>query len=143
MRQVRRSAQVPCAPDQVFALVADVAAYPDFVPWCEAAAAEETADLEQIATLGIRQGAFHGVFRTRNCQQPTDAITMELLEGPLRHLSGRWSFQPAPGGGCIVSLEVSFEFGSAAKDLLFGAVFESICSQLLDAVVAHARHQAA
>ncbi len=142
MHQVHRSAHLSCTPKEVFAIVADVGAYPDFVPWCEAADAVDGAAAEQIATLGIRQGAFHGIFRTRNGLRPTEEITMELLEGPLRHLSGRWSFQEHPAGGCQVSLDVQFEFGNLAKDLLFGKIFESICGQLLDAVVTRARRLA-
>ncbi len=137
MREVRRSARLACSPDQVFAVVADVAAYPEFVPWCEEAAAD-TANQQQTATLGIRQGAFHGVFRTLNCLRASEEITMELLEGPLQHLSGRWSFQAQPDGSCIVSLDVRFGFGSIAKDLLFGKIFEMICAELLDAVVKRA-----
>ena len=138
MRQVHRSAHLSCTPEEVFAVVADVAAYPDFVPWCEAAEAADESDTEQVATLGIRQGAFQGIFRTRNGLRPTEEITMELLEGPLRHLSGCWAFQEHRAGGCQVSLDVQFEFGSLAKDILFGKIFESICGQLLDAVVKRA-----
>ena len=137
MREVRRSARLACSADQVFAVVADVAAYPEFVSWCEEAAAD-TANQQQTATLGIRQGAFHGVFRTRNCLRPSKEITMQLLEGPLQHLSGRWSFEEQQDGSCQVSLDVRFQFGSIAKDFLFGKIFETICGQLLDAVVARA-----
>jgi ribosome-associated toxin RatA of RatAB toxin-antitoxin module len=149
MREVRRSALVPHTPTQMYALVNDVARYPEFVPWCPAARIHaETAD-SVTATLEIARGGVSTRLVTRNTMRPGERIDMALVDGPLRSFRGTWRFVPIratdPGGGegelrgCRVELEVFFEFMGAALSVLLGPLFESSWDSLVDAFVSRAR----
>jgi len=138
MRKVSRSALVPYRAEQMYALVADVRAYPEFLPWCTGAEVHsQTAD-ELRASIGMGLGVLNTSFATRNELDPPRAMTMLLEEGPFRSLEGRWVFDELGESGCEVHLDVEFEFESRATDLLFGTGFEKICNDLIDAFVKRA-----
>ncbi len=72
-------------------------------------------------------------FSTRNTSMPGRQVEMKLIDGPFRHLSGFWRFDPIDDQGCRVTLEMRFEFSSAAMAALFGATFEKAVDSLVDA----------
>ena len=53
MPQVKRSALVLYSPAKMYHLVHDVAAYPEFLSWCNATEVHEQNELEQIASLKV------------------------------------------------------------------------------------------
>jgi ribosome-associated toxin RatA of RatAB toxin-antitoxin module len=138
MRVVDRNAMVPYSAAQMYALVDDVELYPEFLPWCTAAALQSRADDELVASLTIGYGAFNSSFTTRNELRPPDSMTMQLQDGPFRQLEGRWEFEPLGDSGCEVKLRIEFEFSSTMQDMLFGGTFESICNDLIDAFITRA-----
>ncbi len=129
---------MPYTATQMYALVVDVEAYPDFLPWCTAAEvhAQTQNTLEASIAIGIR--GLNTRFGTRNQLRPPGAMTMALLDGPFRSLQGEWRFEQLGDAGCEVQLTIDFEFESAATDLLFGAGFEKICNDLIDAFIKRA-----
>jgi len=129
---------VPYAPARMYALVDDVESYPDFLPWCTAAELIERSDSELVASLAIGFGALNSSFTTRNERRPPESMTMALQDGPFSQLQGRWDFTALGDAGCEVTLRVEFEFASAMQDMLFGATFEGICNELIDAFVQRA-----
>ena len=138
MRQVDRSALVSYSAPQMYALVEDVESYPQFLPWCTGARLHEKSATELKAGIGIGLGALNSEFSTRNELNPPQSMTMELLEGPFSCLRGRWEFEPLGDAGCEARLRVEFDFDSAAQDVLFGAAFEKVCNELMDAFVRRA-----
>jgi len=138
MRRVRRSALVPYSAQQMYDLVVDVARYPDFLPWCTGANVHEQTETELRASIGLGFSKLNSRFSTRNELHPPECMTMQLLDGPFRSLDGRWGFEPLGTAGCEVQLQVDFEFASMAQDVLFGAGFEKICNELIDAFVRRA-----
>lgn len=149
MRTVRRQALVPQTPAQMYALVNDVARYPEFLPWCPSTEVH-TADAETLsATLGFERAGVRTSLTTRNRNQPDESIEMVMADGPLKTFSGVWRFvpirAPAPAGtlgevrGCRVELEVAFEFRNAALGFIFGPLFESTWDSIVDAFVKRAR----
>ena len=139
MRKVRRSALVPHTAMQMFDLVDDVAAYPEFLPWCSDAVEHERNDDEVRATLELHKGSLSRRFTTRNLREPGESLTMELIDGPFRHLEGVWHFDAVGDSGSKVSLHIDFEFSSAMLSLMFGSYFEQTCSSLVDAFTRRAR----
>jgi ribosome-associated toxin RatA of RatAB toxin-antitoxin module len=133
MRKVRRSALLPYRAQDMFVLVDDVEAYPDFLPWCNSARVVNRSDEQLEATLELQKGALSKTFTTRNQRHEFESIDLALVEGPFRHLSGGWRFKDLGDDGCKVSLELDFEFRSRAADLMFGAFFEQVCNALIDA----------
>ena len=92
MQVVERSALVTHKPAQMFALVNDIARYPEFLPWCVGARVEEVSPLERIATLQVARGVLQTEFTTRNTLTQDALIHMQLLHGPFRDLIGEWKF---------------------------------------------------
>lgn len=139
MIQIRRSALVGFTPAQMFALVADVEAYPTRFPWCVGAQLIERDGDVATARLDLRWAGLAQSFTTRNRQVPPEHIQMQLVEGPFKSLSGDWTFTPLGEEGCKVALALDFEVASrlAAPALRFG--FQKIADRLVDDFVGIAR----
>ena len=141
MREVKRSALVSRPPEQVFELINDIESYPQFLRWCTHARVESRTEREIVATLGVRQGALHGEFTTRNTLEPARAIHMHLVSGPFRVLQGLWQLTPVDAQGCKVDLTMRFAFKNSLTGLLFEPKFAETIGSLVDAFVARARSQ--
>ena len=139
MREVKRSALVNKPPGELFALINDIESYPQFLPWVTHAKVLSRTPGELIATIGVRQGALHGEFTTRNTLQPDRSVRMQLVSGPFRTLDGEWLLTPLEGGGCRVELSMRFAFASRIAALLFEPKFAATIGSLLDAFVARSR----
>jgi ribosome-associated toxin RatA of RatAB toxin-antitoxin module len=139
MREVHRSAIVPYAADAMFAVVADVAAYPGFVPGCTGSSILSRDEAGVVATLSLSRGPFVSSFTTRNVAEPPRRMTMELVDGPFSSLHGEWLIEPLGDKGCRIDLRVRFRFASTARDWLLGPAFELTCNGLVDAFVARAK----
>lgn len=135
--------RVAFTPEQMFALVADVERYPEFVPLCESLAVKsrESRGTETvlIATMGIGYKAIRERFTTRVTLQPeARTILVEYLDGPFKRLENRWRFVDA-AGGCEVDFFIDYEFRSVALGLLMGAMFDTAFRRFADAFEARAR----
>jgi len=105
---------VPYSATQMFDLVADVARYPEFLPWTAAARIRSTEDHDDhqvmLAELVISFKVFRERFGSRVILWPdAQKIDTEYLDGPFRHMRSNWSFAEADGG-CDLSFHVDFEF---------------------------------
>lgn len=138
MRTVNRSAIVPFSADAMFALVKDVQAYPEFLPWCATTTLRSVTADELVASLKVGFGAFSSEFTTRNRFAEPEWMTMQLVEGPFSSLEGRWSFQQLGAAGCEIALEISFDFANTLADISLGVAFEKICNDLIDAFISRA-----
>jgi len=132
VRNVSRSALVPYSADQMYGLVEDVVAYPDFLPWCVGATLHFKEDGIIEASLEMQRSGIKKTFRTRNTLQPGVAMGINLVGGPFRHLAGGWQFEQLGKDGSKVSLQMEFEFESRVTDALFGRYFEDTCNSLID-----------
>jgi ribosome-associated toxin RatA of RatAB toxin-antitoxin module len=138
MRNIKRSALVPFSPEAMFKLVSDIDSYPEFLPWCADAGVLNRADNQLEASLRVGYSALNTQFTTRNEFVAPDWMTMQLLKGPFSDLKGKWTFERTGDKGCEVTLSMEFEFASSVKDMLFGATFQTICNELIDAFVKRA-----
>jgi len=133
MAVVSKTALVPYSAQAMYDLVADVEAYPRFLPWCGSATLHETEGHEWKASIEIARGRVRKSFTTRNRMVPGETIEMHLLEGPFRRLEGGWRFQPLGDAGCKVCLDLEFEFSNLVMEKLIGPVFNEIANTLVDA----------
>jgi ribosome-associated toxin RatA of RatAB toxin-antitoxin module len=122
----------------MFALVDDIEAYPEFLPWCSKTVVHSRTDGVVDASLEMSRGGLSKSFRTRNTARPVEAIDLQLIEGPFRKLSGSWQFQSLGDDGCKVSLALDFAFENRLTDMMFGPFFEEICNRLVDAFIGRA-----
>ena len=138
MRTVNKSALVPYPAVDMFTLVNDVERYPEFLPWCRSARILSKESSGMRASLELARGGFHKTFTTENRLDSGKAITITLVDGPFRHLEGRWQFRDLDHEGSKVSLDMEFEFAGRLLDLMAGPVFHEICNSLVDAFIRRA-----
>ena len=130
MQEIIKEALAASAPERIFDLVAAIEDYPDFLRGCVGAEIHRRDENEALASLDLRGGVFKQRLTTLNRMQRPRRLEMNLSDGPFRHLSGVWLFEPV-GGGCKVSLKIRFEFKSKAQELLLGRSFEALCDRLV------------
>ena len=135
--RIERSALVPYLPQQMFDLVADIEAYPRFLPWCAGARIEDRTQVSGetqavVATLDLARGPLRKSLTTRNAMTAPEAIEMSLVRGPFRDLSGRWEFADV-GGGTRISLRMDFEITNPLLRRTLGPIFGEIANTMVDA----------
>jgi coenzyme Q-binding protein COQ10 len=135
----RESRVLPHAPEQIFALVADVERYPEFLPWCLACRIvsrknprEFTADL----AVGFRM--VREQFTSLVTLTPHQRIEVNYLKGPFQHLRNEWTFAAVPEG-TRVDFFLSFEFRSRMLQALIGALFEEAVRRMVAAFETRAK----
>lgn len=138
---------LPYAPEQIYDLVADVARYPDFLPWTAAARIRSRGPLAgrspgaevMEADLVISFKVFRERFGSRVTLLPAEGrIETEYLDGPFRYLHSHWQVSAAPGG-CAVQFEVDFEFRNRVLQGLIGVVFDEAMRRVVGAFERRAR----
>ena len=138
MNSVQRSALVAHPSARLYSLVADVEAYPRFLPWCSSATIQARHDDAVEATIGIDFRGLRQTFTTRNVLEPERAITISLVRGPFKSLDGLWRFQTLAPDASKVELTMRYEFASSILARLAGPVFNHIASTLVDAFIRRA-----
>lgn len=133
MPTINRSALVPYSAAEMFALVDDIAAYQDFLPWCKSSTVLSRDNDVVRGSIELAKGGIQKAFTTRNRIQHNKMIEMRLEEGPFQHLEGFWKFDLLGDDACKVSLVLEFEFSSKLLGLTFGPVFNQIANSLVDA----------
>lgn len=144
------SRTLPYTADQMYALVADIERYPEFLPWNSAARIRSRRpgpdDSELIeADLVISFKVFRERFGSRVTLWPAEKrIDTEYLDGPFKYLRSGWSFADLPPvegrpGGCKVDFFVDFEFRNAILGKVIGVVFGEAMSRIVRAFEDRAR----
>lgn len=138
---IERSALVPYSADEMYLIVTDVGAYPEFLPWCSGASVQSQSESNQRASVSINAVFSQTEFQTHNQLHPGEKIVMELEEGPFKHLKGEWVFKQLGDSGCKVTLVVDFEFSNRVLGRAISPVFTKVCDTLVDAFIKRAHTQ--
>ena len=138
MRTLERSALMPYAASDLFELVADVAAYPEFLPGCVGAQIEldeMQADGQHRvrARVSFKVSALSDSFVTENLMQAGRRIEMRLLQGPFRQLSGVWDFLVLDEQACKVSLALSVDFANKLMEVTLAPWMDSAVGSIMEA----------
>lgn len=133
MEIIDRSALLPYSTDEMYALVSDLEAYPQFLPWCSVAQVLSQEGDELSAQIAFAVRGVSKSFTTRNRLQPGKEIYMKLVEGPFSQLEGRWRFEPLGDAGSKISLFLEYDFSSKMVSFAVGPVFNKIANTLVDA----------
>ena len=133
---------LPYSAQQMYDLVADVASYPKFLPWCAAARIRSVTPQgdarEMLADLVISFKVFRERFGSRVLLRDGDqAIDTEYLDGPFKFLKSTWDFKDVEGG-CEVSFFVDFEFRNVILQKAIGLVFNEAMHRIVAAFEARA-----
>jgi coenzyme Q-binding protein COQ10 len=122
-RSVRHTAR------QMFDLVADVEAYPQFLPMCEAliVRSRKQADARTllVADMTVGYKAIRETFTSQVLLRPDDlVIDVKYIDGPFRYLTNVWTFTDGLGQGSVVEFKIDYEFKSRILGALMGAMFD-------------------
>jgi coenzyme Q-binding protein COQ10 len=124
----------PYSPQQIFDLVADVARYHEFLPWCKAARIHSQNDNEFLAELVIVFKGFTEKFTSRVVLHPdTLKIDSEVVKGPFHHLTNHWWLEPLENGGTMIHLALDFQFKSKILESLIGGLFHRASEKMVAA----------
>ncbi len=124
--------KLPYTPEQMYALVADVAKYPEFLPWVIATRIKSDSDTEMVADMVVGFKQLRERFTSRVRKVPGQEIRVEYLDGPLKNLENDWKFR-AVDGGCEVDFYVSFSFQNMFFEALAGQYFDRAFCKLVSA----------
>ena len=125
---------VPYSADQMFDLVADVARYPEFLPWVTAARIRTRDSEGFVADVLVGFKSFREKFTSRVVlNKPKRVIIAEYLEGPFKHLTNKWHFEPNANGGCTIDFDIDFEFKVRLLKKLIGSLFDRAVMKMTDA----------
>lgn len=133
---------LPFSPEQLYALVADIDKYPQFLPWCVGARIRERSEREIVADLVIGFKMIREKFTSRVTLTPpgegtAPRIDVAYIDGPMRHMSNKWVFNAHPGG-TMIDFHVDFEFRSKILETLIGALFGEAVKRMVNAFEARA-----
>ena len=133
---------LPYTAAQMYDLVADVASYPQFLPWCSAARIRSRTPEGEVevmlADLVISFKVFREKFGSRVTLKPVqNSIDTEYLDGPFKYLKSTWDFKDVEGG-CEVAFFVDFEFKNAILQGVIGVVFNEAMNRIVRAFEARA-----
>lgn len=134
---------LPYRPDQLADLVADVRAYPDFVPWVTSMRTwnrreERPGVCVEDAEAGVGFSFLTERFSTwvrHDRNRPL--VEVGLLRGPFHHLKNRWEFFPHPEG-TRVEFFIDFAFRSRLLDMMLQANFDRAVGKLMHCFEARA-----
>ena len=132
MSSIQRSALVPYSDHEMYRLVADIASYPSFLPWCGATHIVSQDEDAVVATITIAYKGVHKTFTTRNLLQKDKMMEMRLIEGPFRYLHGYWRFTPLDERASKISLDLEFEVANRLLAAVLTPVFTSIATDLVE-----------
>lgn len=130
--EVRHSAQ------QMFALIADVERYPEFVPRCTGmrVLGREKENGREIvfARMTVAAGPVKESFTNRIVlDHAALTISVRATDGPFKRMENDWAFEPLGPSSCRVRFSIAYEFRSLALRLLLGAVSDAAFGHYVEA----------
>jgi coenzyme Q-binding protein COQ10 len=127
----------------MYALVADIERYPEFLPWCVALRVVDRRREGPAEALTADMVVAYGVFRERfrshvMLNEAMLCVTANYVHGPFKSLRNAWTFVDSPTGGSVVDFSIAFEFRSALLQATAQAVFEKAFARMSEAFVGRA-----
>jgi ribosome-associated toxin RatA of RatAB toxin-antitoxin module len=137
---IQRSALLPYAAGDIYALVNDIDAYPLYMDGCVGAQVLFRDDSQMLARLDLAKAGVKQSFTTRNILVPGRAIVMQLEQGPFDEFRGDWNFESLGMSACKVSLDLQFSMPGRLASAAARRLFQSVSGNLVDALGKRARH---
>ena len=140
---VTHSVLLPQAAESIFNLIADVRAYPQFVPGCERILVSQEQGSQYLTEMriGMRRLAFDMTALTRLTRP--ELITVRQQSGPFQSLELAWRFKPLARDACKVDFDLQCEFSPLLERTIGSRIVERRSRDVIDAFVARAELMAA
>lgn len=113
----------------MFALVADVEKYPEFLPLCEALTVRSRKERDGrtllVADMSVGYKAIRETFTTQVFLKPDEKlIEVKYIDGPFKYLTNIWRFEDRSEGRSEVEFFIDYEFKSKILGALMGSMFD-------------------
>jgi coenzyme Q-binding protein COQ10 len=125
--------ELPYSDEQMFALVTDIARYPEFLPWVVALRIRDDSEHETVADMIVGFKGLRESFSCRVHKQRPHEVIVSYIDGPMKHLGNVWHFHALEGGGCRVDFMVDFAFRSRMFEALAGQMFDKALRKMIAA----------
>jgi len=125
--------RLPYSAEQMFALVADVGRYQEFLPWVVATRVRSDSETEMVADMLVGFKALKEKFTSRVEKTAPTEIKVHYLDGPMRDLDNVWRFHPVSDHACDVEFDVQFTFRNALFEKLAGQYFDKAFRKMVNA----------
>lgn len=123
----------PYSAAQMYDLVADVARYPEFLPWCLATRIRSQTDEQIIADMVIGFKMIREKYTSEITLTENHKVEIVYKNGPFKYLNSHWIFEQNSEGGCTIDFYVDFEFKSALLQKIIGTVFNEAVQLMISA----------
>jgi len=133
MPGIRETRSLPYSAEQMFDLVADVARYPEFLPWVVATRVKSDSDTEMVADMLVGFKALREKFTSRVIKDRPNRLEVIYVDGPMKDLDNIWRFVPRADGGCELDFCVDFTFKNMMFEMLAGQYFDRAFRKLVAA----------
>ncbi len=124
---------LPYTPVQMFDLVADVAKYPEFLPWVIGSRIVSRSEKMLTADLIIGFKMFRERFTSKVILEKSEHIHVDYISGPLKYLHNEWRFAATGQGGTEIDFFVEFEFKNRIFETIVGALFTEAVRRMVGA----------
>lgn len=138
MALVEKSVLLSYSAEQMFALVDNVADYPQFLPWCGGTSVVMVDENTVRATVQINYHHVKQSFTTVNVRVVPQRIEITLLDGPFKQLDGKWQFIALTSSACKIEFRLNYEFSNKLLEKVVGPVFHYIATTFVEAFIKRA-----
>ena len=131
---------LPFSAEQMYALVLDVAKYPEFLPWCVATrvkSKDASDDGQMVADMAVGFKLVKERYTSRITFEAPHHIHVTDIGGPFKHLETDWRFR-SHADGCEVDFSIDFAFSSTLLESIMGGLFTDAAHKMMQAFVTRA-----
>ena len=134
MHKYSNSIILPYSARQLYEIVIDVEAYPDFLPWCiSSRIVKKTDDNNFDAELTVGYKSIDEKYISRILAEYEKKIISKAISGPFKFLDSSWYFQNIEKTKCKVDFSIEYQFKSFFLDKVMGSLFKKATIKMLDA----------
>jgi coenzyme Q-binding protein COQ10 len=133
MPGIHETRRLPYSAEQMFDLVADVARYPEFLPWVVATRVRSNSETEMIADMLVGFSMIKEKFTSRVEKQRPGALRVHYVDGALRDLDNQWQFRAIDADSCEIVFDVKFAFRNPLFEKIAGQYFDKAFRKMVTA----------
>ena len=135
----RETRLVPYPAELMYAVVADVEKYPQFLPWVVALRVLSRHPGGLTAEMAVGYSGLRERYTSDVALDPAARrIDVRQIKGPFKTLENHWQFNEKRAG-CEITFSILFEFKSRLLHGVAGAKFEKVMLKMADAFEARAK----
>lgn len=131
MTHIYHEIMEPYSAQQMFDLVNDINAYPQFVPDCIDTGVLQRDENLLLAYIEVEKFGFKKRFTTLNRLKEPSKIEITLIDGPFKKLVGAWTFTPISENQSKITFDLTFKFNSKLLDMTFTPIFKDIMKNMV------------